>query len=85
MPKRHTSPRVRRFAGLLAVGLLGVAGVSVAQPPTDLTAELVDQRIATLRANGTPGDNTTLTTYEQVRGFLNDAGSYAREAATYRE
>jgi potassium efflux system protein len=64
---------------------LAAAVTSVAQPPTGLTVELVDQRIATLRAGDTPSDNTTLTTYEQARGFLNDAGSYAREAATYVE
>lgn len=85
-PKRRTPLRVRRFAWLFAVGLLvGVADVSIAQPPSDLTVELVDQRLATLRANGTPSDSTTLTTYEQARGFLNDAGSYAREAATFVE
>ena len=85
MPKRRTLPRIRCFGRLCAFGLLAVACGSVAQPPTALTVELVDQRIATLRAAGTPSDNTTLTTYEQARGFLNDAGSYAREAATYVE
>lgn len=59
--------------------------VSVGQPPTGLTVEFVDQRIATLRAAGTPSDNTTLTMYEQARGFLNDASSYVRDAETYAE
>ena len=85
MPKRRIPPPNRCSAWLLAVVLLGAADVLVAQAPAGLTVELVDQRIATLRASGTPSDNTTLTTYEQVRGFLNDAGSYAREAATYQE
>ncbi len=85
MPKKRTPPRVRCFARLCAFALLAVADVSVAQPETGLTVELVDQRIATLRVGGTPSDNTTLTTYEQARGFLNDASSYVREAATYVE
>jgi potassium efflux system protein len=85
MLKRRTPPRVRSFAWLCAVALLQLASVAAAQTPSGLTVELVDQRIAALRASGTPSDNTTLTTYEQVRGFLNDAGSYAREAATYVE
>jgi potassium efflux system protein len=85
MPKRSTPLRFRRFAWLLAVGLLGVGDVSVAQQSSALSVELVDQRIAALRAGGTPSDNSTLTTYEQARGFLNDADSYAREAATYVE
>jgi hypothetical protein len=65
--------------------LLAAAQGAVAQAPTGLTVELVDQRIASLRASGTPSDNATLTTYEQARAFLNEADSYAREAATYVE
>jgi len=80
-----TPPRLRRFAWLYAFALLSIAGATVAQAPSSLTVELVDQRIATLRAGGTPNDNTTLTTYEQARSFLNDAGSYAQEVATYAE
>ena len=84
MPNTRTPSPARRLAWL-AVGLLAVANVSVAQQPSVLTVELVDQRIAALRAAGTPSDNSTLATYEQARGFLNDADSYAREAATYVE
>ena len=85
MPKRRTRTNLCRRGWLCLFGALAVTGGAMSQVPTDLTVELVDQRIATLRAGGTPSDNTTLTTYEQTRGFLNDAGSYAREAATYVE
>jgi potassium efflux system protein len=37
--------------------LLAVAHGAAAQPSTPLTIELVDQRIAVLRAAGTPSDN----------------------------
>ncbi len=81
---RFTIPRAARFHHLaVAVLLLAAAQGAVAQ--TALTFELVDQRIAVLRASGTPSDNLTLTAYEQARALLNEADSYSREAATYVE
>ena len=83
---RLAMPRTSRFQDLaVAVLLLVAAQVAAAQSSADLTVELVDQRIAVLRASGTPSDNLTLTTYEQARALLNEADSYAREAATYVE
>jgi len=83
---RFTMPRAPRFDNLVvAVLLLAAAQGVVAQSSTGLTVELVDQRIAQLRAGGTPSDSATLTTYEQARALLNEADSYAREAATYVE
>jgi potassium efflux system protein len=78
--------KTRRFLDLaIAVLLLAAAQGAAAQSSTGLTVELVDQRIAVLRAGGTQSDNLTLTTYEQARALLNEADSYVREAATYAE
>lgn len=86
MPKRPIPHRVRALRSVCAAALwLAAVQGALAQPQADLTADLVDQRIAALRAAGTPSDNATLTTYEQARGFLNDAASFGREASTYVE
>ncbi|HZL95011.1 MAG TPA: hypothetical protein VFB99_15255, partial [Vicinamibacterales bacterium] len=79
-------PRSSRYIDLaVAVLLLAAAQGVAAQASTGLTVELVDQRIAALRASGTPSDNAMLTTYEQTRALLNEADAHAREAATYVE
>ena len=81
-----TMPRSSRYIDLaVAVLLLAAAQGVAAQASTGLTVELVDQRIAALRASGTPSDNAMLTTYEQTRALLNEADAHAREAATYVE
>jgi potassium efflux system protein len=73
------------LVGRLLVALLAATAFEAAAQPPALTVDLVDQRITTLRASGTPGDNETLTTYEQARALLNEADSYAREAAAFAE
>ena len=63
--------------------LLVLAGTSAAQQGSDLTLELVDQRISTLRDGGAADDSEPLTTYEITRTFLIQEETFLRDAATY--
>ena len=69
---------------LVATGLLFAISV-IAQTATVLDTALVEQRLNVLRVSGNADDADTVTDYDSVKKFLNQAQSYGREAANYIE
>jgi len=59
------------------------SGLAVAQQGSQLTLELIDQRIDTLRDGGAADGSEPLTIYESTRTLLTQEESFLRDAATY--
>ena len=71
---------------LLALSALFLAqGPVVAQQVSDLTVELIDQRINTLRDAGAADDSEPLSIYDSTRTLLTQEESFLRDAATFEE
>lgn len=71
---------------LLALSvLLLTPSIAVAQQGSDLTLELIDQRINSLRDGGAADDSEPLSIYESTRTLLTQEETFLRDAATFEE
>jgi potassium efflux system protein len=79
---KRTPTRFRSCSILLA-WLLSIPLLASAQPALELTPELIDRRVATLRADGVADDAETLLAYEAAKAQLSQAESHERDAINY--
>ena len=70
-----------RTAFALLVGWF--AGLALAQENTGLTRELVEQRIAALKAGGAADDSELVVSYGSVESLLSQAGSFDRDEQAF--
>jgi potassium efflux system protein len=77
--------RLYRTCLLTLSALFLAQGLAVAQQVSDLTLELIDQRINTLRDAGAADDSEPLSIYESTRTLLTQEETFLRDAATFGE
>ena len=73
---------IRPFIVTLYLFLFLFAGVAAAQQGSQLTLELIDQRINALRDGGAADGSEPLTIYQSTRTLLTQEESFLRDAAT---
>ena len=76
-------PQFNKFYPRFLLLFLILAGTSVAQQNQQLTLDLVEQRINTLREGGAVDGSEPLAIYENTRTLLTQEESFIRDAATY--
>lgn len=76
-----------KHACLLSLFLcIALPGLPVAaQTAGELSTDLVDNRLSALRDAGATDENETVRTYTEARGFLVQAESQTKDAATFIE
>ncbi len=79
----HLTKRASHFALVLCVGLL--VSPADAQAAGELTIDLIDHRLSVMGDAGADDQNETLRAYTEARGFLVQAESQTKDAATFTE
>ncbi len=81
----RTMPSGYLFTMLLLISSYFFTPPGFARTDPQLTAKLIEQRLATLRDEGSAEDSEVVKTYEQARGFLTEAESSQQAATQYLE